>query len=110
MVVRTEGGQTGVVGSHGLGAGLGVTAQPQEGGGHGQFDGAGLRATLLLGQAAAQLVGAPRLVESLFMTGLTVEAACQTEPKGEGESVRKGWSSERLPGKRLGLRPCPLSA
>ncbi|GAA2286122.1 hypothetical protein GCM10010415_65640 [Streptomyces atrovirens] len=58
-------------------AGLATAAQPQQGGGHGRLDGAGLRAAPLPRQTAAQFVGALRLGESLLVAGLAVEAAGQ---------------------------------
>lgn len=107
-MVRAEGGQAGVVGGCGPGAGLATAAQPQDGGGHGQLDGAGLRAALLLGQAAAQLVGALSLGESRLVPRLAVEAAGQAEPQDQGEPVRYVMGGEALAGERLGLRVASL--
>src|SRR5690606_21152751 len=73
------GGQAGIVCGGGPLTGLGGAAQPREGVGEGQVDGAGVRETLVSGQAAVQLVGGPRLGEGVVVAALAVEAACQAE-------------------------------
>ncbi|GAA3085421.1 hypothetical protein GCM10010449_06440 [Streptomyces rectiviolaceus] len=73
--------------SCGLEAGFGITAQPQQGGGKGQFDSACIWMALPLGQTVVELGGVLRLGQGLFVAGLAVQAACQPEPQDQGRPV-----------------------
>lgn len=92
-VIRAESGQAGVVRRRRELAGLGVTAQAQEGGGRGQFNGAGFRAVLLLGQAAAQFVGALRFGESVLVAVLATQAAGQPETQDQVNRSGTRWTA-----------------
>ncbi|MFE5174896.1 hypothetical protein [Streptomyces sp. NPDC056634] len=87
LMVWAEGSQAGIVSGCGQDAGFGIAAQPRQGGGKGQFDSASIWMALALRQTAVQLVGTLRLGQGLFVAGLAVEAACQTEPQDQGQPV-----------------------
>ncbi|MFE0416557.1 hypothetical protein [Streptomyces tendae] len=67
--------------------GLGNAPQPEQGGGEGRFDGARFWKALVVGKRAVQLFSAPCLGEGVFVAGLAVEAASQTEPQDQGHRV-----------------------
>ncbi|MFF2476596.1 hypothetical protein [Streptomyces sp. NPDC058066] len=115
-MVWAEGSQAGIVSGCGQDAGFGIAAQPRQGGGKGQFDSASIWMALALRQTAVQvrqtavqLVGTLRLGQGLFVAGLAVEAACQTEPQDQGQLVGCAMGGQGLAGERLGLRLAPLS-
>ncbi len=118
-MVRAEDGQTGVVTGHRPRPRLVATAQPEQRGGHGQIDGARLRALLHGGQTAVQPLSALRLGERLLVPVLTAETAGQIEPQDEGEPLRQvgAASASRASASASGWRPsamraktCPLRA